>query len=132
MPWIALSEKFLAALFHAELSTEATKQNDRDHSKPNSYAGFLIYGLCAFGWLYAMRHMKLAMLGVVYSLATVLPLAVLGLLVFGEPSKIYELRLKAELTQAQLAEKADVSNDTISRIERDLRCPSVDVKQMLA
>lgn len=47
-------------------------------------------------------------------------------------SKIYELRLKADLTQAQLAEKADVSNDAISRIERGLRCPSFDVMEQLA
>lgn len=47
-------------------------------------------------------------------------------------SRVYELRLKANITQAQLAEKADVSNDTISRIERGLRCPSFDVLERLA
>jgi transcriptional regulator with XRE-family HTH domain len=47
-------------------------------------------------------------------------------------SKIYELRLKADLTQAQLAEKADVSNDTISRIERGLRSPSFEVLESLS
>jgi transcriptional regulator with XRE-family HTH domain len=47
-------------------------------------------------------------------------------------SRVYELRLKANLTQAQLAEKADVSNDTISRIERGLRSPSFEVLERLA
>lgn len=47
-------------------------------------------------------------------------------------TRVYELRLKANLTQAQLAEKADVSNDTISRIERGLRCPSFAVMEQLA
>ena len=46
--------------------------------------------------------------------------------------RIYELRLKAGMTQAQLAEKAEVSNETISRIERGLRSPSFDVLEQLA
>lgn len=47
-------------------------------------------------------------------------------------ARIYELRLKAGLTQAQLAEKTDVSNETISRIERGQRCPSFAVLESLA
>jgi transcriptional regulator with XRE-family HTH domain len=47
-------------------------------------------------------------------------------------ARIYELRLKAGLTQAQLAEKTDVSNETISRIERGLRSPSFEVLERLA
>ncbi len=47
-------------------------------------------------------------------------------------ARIYELRTKANLTQAQLAEKADVSNDTISRIERGIRSPSFEVLERLA
>jgi len=47
-------------------------------------------------------------------------------------ARIYELREKANLTQAQLAEKANVSNDTISRIERGIRSPSFEVLERLA
>jgi len=47
-------------------------------------------------------------------------------------ARVYELRLKAGLTQAQLAEKTDVSNETISRIERGQRCPSFAVIERLA
>lgn len=46
--------------------------------------------------------------------------------------RIYELRLKTKLTQAQLAERVDVSNETISRIERGLRSPSFKVLERLA
>jgi drug/metabolite transporter (DMT)-like permease len=46
--------------------------------------GTLVYACCAFGWVYAMQHMKLATLGVVYSLATVVMLTALGVFVFGE------------------------------------------------
>lgn len=55
------------------------------------FAGLFIYAGCSFGWLYAMRNMKLAMIGVVYSLATVLPLAALDVLVFGETLNRYEV-----------------------------------------
>lgn len=47
-------------------------------------------------------------------------------------ARVYELRNKAGLTQWQLAEKADVSNDSISRIERGIRSPSFEVLERLA
>lgn len=53
--------------------------------------GFVIYGFSAFGWVFAMRHMKLATIGVIYSLSTVLLLAVLGVAVFGESLNRYEV-----------------------------------------
>lgn len=46
--------------------------------------GVVIYALCAFGWVIAMQHMKLATIGVVYSVSTVLLLTALGVMVFGE------------------------------------------------
>ena len=54
-------------------------------------AGIVIYALCSFGWVFAMRHMKLATIGVVYSLSTVLLLAALGVFVFGESLNRYEV-----------------------------------------
>lgn len=47
-------------------------------------------------------------------------------------TRIYELRKRANLTQAQFAERANVSNDTISRIERRIRSPSFEVLERLA
>lgn len=48
------------------------------------FAGVSIYALSAFGWVFAMRHMNLAAIGVVYSLSTILLLAALGVFVFRE------------------------------------------------
>lgn len=53
-------------------------------------AGCCIYMLGAFGWIFALRHLKLATIGVVYSLSTVLLLTALGALVFGESLNRYE------------------------------------------
>jgi transcriptional regulator with XRE-family HTH domain len=47
-------------------------------------------------------------------------------------SRIYELRRKSGLTQAQMSEASRVSNDTISRIERGVRGPSFDVLGRIA
>lgn len=54
-------------------------------------AGFVIYALCSFGWVFAMCHMKLAAIGVVYSLSTVLFLSALGVVVFGESLNRHEV-----------------------------------------
>ena len=40
--------------------------------------------------------------------------------------RISQLRMKAGMTQAKLAEKADLSIDSISRIERGNRAPSLE------
>ena len=47
-------------------------------------------------------------------------------------TRVYELRKRVKLTQAQFAERAGVSNDTISRIERGIRSPSFDVLERIA
>jgi small multidrug resistance pump len=47
-------------------------------------AGLVIYALCAFAWVYVMRDTKLATIGVVYSISTILFLTALGLFAFNE------------------------------------------------
>lgn len=54
-------------------------------------AGFITYMLCTFGWVFTMRYLKLGSLGVVYSLSTIILLAVLGTLVFGETMNRFEI-----------------------------------------
>ena len=44
----------------------------------------LIYGGTAFAWVYAMRHLKLATLSVVFTLSMLIFAAALGAIVFGE------------------------------------------------
>lgn len=53
--------------------------------------GFLCQGLSLLGWFYAMKHFNLATLGVYYSVSTILFLAVLGVVVFGERLTSYEI-----------------------------------------
>lgn len=46
--------------------------------------GFAVYASTAFGWLFVMRHLKLATIGVVYSVSMVVLLTLVGWLAFGE------------------------------------------------
>lgn len=58
---------------------------------PHFLIGMFIYALTAFGWFYAMRHMKLSALGVFYSLTTVILLTFVGVIFFKENLNIYEI-----------------------------------------
>ena len=70
---------------------KVASQQERTMSNPWFLSGMLVYGACAFVWVYAMQHMKLATLGVVSSLGTVVLLTVLGSLAFGETLNRHEV-----------------------------------------
>lgn len=55
------------------------------------YVGFAIYASTAFGWVYVMRHLKLATIGVVYSVSMILLLTAIGLFRFKESLSGYEV-----------------------------------------
>ncbi len=55
------------------------------------YIGFAVYASTAFGWVFVMRHLKLATIGVVYSISMILLLATIGVVVFKEPLNAYEV-----------------------------------------
>ena len=55
------------------------------------YIGFAVYASTAFGWVFVMRHLKLATIGVVYSISMVLLLTAVGVVLFGESLNRYEL-----------------------------------------
>ena len=65
------------------------------HKKPFHsgwfYVGFAVYASTALGWVYVMRHLKLATIGVVYSISMILLLATIGVAVFREPLNSYEI-----------------------------------------
>ena len=42
------------------------------------YIGFAVYASTAFGWVFVMRHLKLATISVVYSISMVLLLTSMG------------------------------------------------------
>ncbi len=52
--------------------------------------GLLITIACTFGWVLVMPHLKLAYIGVVYSLTVVLSLCLVGAVFFGEHLKTSE------------------------------------------
>jgi small multidrug resistance pump len=59
-------------------------QNPTPYGNRWFVGGCIIYSLCAFGWVFVMQHLKLATIGVVYSISTILMLTALGVFVFDE------------------------------------------------
>jgi drug/metabolite transporter (DMT)-like permease len=55
------------------------------------YIGFVLYASTAFGWVFVMKHLKLATVGVVYCVSMVLLLAVVGVVGFKETLNGYEI-----------------------------------------
>jgi small multidrug resistance pump len=53
--------------------------------------GFVVYASTAFGWVFVMKHLKLATIGVVYSVSMVLLLTTIGTVVFRESLGRYEV-----------------------------------------
>jgi drug/metabolite transporter (DMT)-like permease len=55
------------------------------------YLGFALYASTAFGWVFVMKHLKLATISVLYSISMVLLLTTLGVVVFQEALNYYEI-----------------------------------------
>jgi small multidrug resistance pump len=55
------------------------------------YIGFVVYASTAFGWVFVMRHLKLATISVVYSVSMILLLTGIGVALFREPLNYYEI-----------------------------------------
>jgi drug/metabolite transporter (DMT)-like permease len=55
------------------------------------YLGFALYASTAFGWVFVMRHLKLATISVLYSVSMVLLLTAIGAALFREQLNYYEL-----------------------------------------
>jgi small multidrug resistance pump len=55
------------------------------------YLGFAVYASTAFGWVFVMRHLKLATIGVVYSISMILLLTGIGAVAFRETLNGYEV-----------------------------------------
>jgi small multidrug resistance pump len=54
------------------------------------YVGFALYASTAFGWVYVMRHLKLATIGVLYSVSMILLLTTVGVVMFRESLNYFE------------------------------------------
>jgi len=55
------------------------------------YLGFALYASTAFGWVFVMRHLKLATIGVVYSVSMILLLTAIGVIFFRESLSYQEV-----------------------------------------
>src|SRR5215813_6596187 len=55
------------------------------------YLGFALYASTAFGWVFVMRHLKLATISVLYSVSMVLLLTAVGVVLFRESLNYFEL-----------------------------------------
>ena len=58
---------------------------------PWFYIGFVVYASTAFGWVFVMKHLKLATVGVVYSVSMILLLTTVGVVLFRETLSGYEI-----------------------------------------
>jgi drug/metabolite transporter (DMT)-like permease len=64
-----------------------------DHSLRTGwfYLGFALYASTAFGWVFVMKHLKLATISVLYSVSLVLLLTAIGVVVFRESLNYFEV-----------------------------------------
>jgi small multidrug resistance pump len=53
--------------------------------------GLVLYASTAFAWVFVMRHLKLATIGVIYSVCMILLLTGMGVFVFDESLNRYEV-----------------------------------------
>ncbi|HEV2971670.1 MAG TPA: hypothetical protein VGY55_16960 [Pirellulales bacterium] len=58
--------------------------NERPVKTPWFFIGFALYASTAFGWVLVMKHLKLATIGIVYSVSMVLMLTAVGVVFFRE------------------------------------------------
>jgi drug/metabolite transporter (DMT)-like permease len=58
---------------------------------PSFYLGFALYASTAFGWVFVMKHLKLATISVLYSVSMVLLLTAIGVVFFRESLSSYEI-----------------------------------------
>jgi drug/metabolite transporter (DMT)-like permease len=54
------------------------------------YLGLALYASTAFGWVFVMRHLKLATISVLYSISMVLLLTAIGVVLFRESLNYFE------------------------------------------
>jgi multidrug transporter EmrE-like cation transporter len=67
----------------------ASQQED-SLKTPWFYVGFTLYAATAFGWVFVMKHLKLATISVLYSVSMVVLLTAVGVVIFRESLNYYE------------------------------------------
>ncbi|HYC23856.1 MAG TPA: transporter [Candidatus Bathyarchaeia archaeon] len=70
---------------------KVASQSDAPLRTPWFLLGFTVYASTAFGWVFVMKYLKLATVGVVYSVSMVVLLTVVGAGLFGESLRAQEV-----------------------------------------
>jgi multidrug transporter EmrE-like cation transporter len=65
--------------------------NENSLRTTSFYIGFVLYASTALGWVFVMKHLKLATIGVIYSVSMVLLLTAIGVVFFRESLSFYEI-----------------------------------------
>jgi len=64
---------------------------ERSLSTASFFIGFAVYASTAFGWVFVMKHLKLATISVVYSVSMIVLLTTVGIVGFRESLSLYEV-----------------------------------------
>jgi len=67
--------------------------SEQEHSyrTPVFCVGFVVYASTAFGWVFVMKHLKLATISVLYSVSMMVLLTVVGVICFRESLNYSEM-----------------------------------------
>jgi len=66
-------------------------QEENSFRSPWFYVGFALYAATAFGWLFVMKHLKLATISVLYSVSMIVLLTAVGVVFFREALNLAEI-----------------------------------------
>lgn len=75
----------------ADWFLKLASQEDNPLRSPWLVAGAAIYAATALGWVYILKHLKLASIGGIYCISTVLLLTALGSVIFREKLSTTEI-----------------------------------------
>jgi drug/metabolite transporter (DMT)-like permease len=88
---VAVTIAFSAVGVLGDYFLKLASRQENSLRTPWFYVGFALYAATAFGWLFVMKHLKLATISVLYSVSMVVLLTAVGVAVFHESLSYYEL-----------------------------------------
>ena len=91
LPAVAVTIGFSLLGVVGDYFLKLASANENPLKTASFYLGFVLYASTAFGWVFVMKHLKLATIAVVYSVSMVLLLTAIGLVFFRESLSHYEI-----------------------------------------
>lgn len=70
---------------------KVASEKEQSLKSPWFYLGFALYASTAFGWVFVMKHLKLATISVLYSVSMIVLLTSVGVVFFRESLKATEI-----------------------------------------